>query len=82
MDAESLSEVAGMPWHARGACRSADVRIFFPRANEDAAPAREYCDTCPVAVECLSHALETRQRHGVWGGTTPKQRRRMLAQSA
>jgi WhiB family redox-sensing transcriptional regulator len=35
-----------------------------------------------VQVECLDYALEARERFGIWGGTTDKQRRRLLRRSA
>jgi WhiB family redox-sensing transcriptional regulator len=37
--------------------------------------ARAVCRYCPVRVECLEYALATRQEDGVWGGTTPWERR-------
>ncbi len=34
------------------------------------------CATCPVSRACLDHAIETGEMwRGVWGGTTPKERR-------
>ncbi|MGY6501615.1 MAG: WhiB family transcriptional regulator [Acidimicrobiales bacterium] len=30
--------------------------------------AAEVCTGCPVRVECLTHALETRVTHGTWAG--------------
>jgi WhiB family redox-sensing transcriptional regulator len=35
-----------------------------------------------VRDECLDFALETRQRYGIWGGTTERQRRRMMRRTA
>lgn len=33
------------------------------------------CKTiCPVKDECLAYALKNEERHGTWGGTTPRQR--------
>jgi hypothetical protein len=29
---------------------------------------------CPVQAECLVFALRTRQLHGIWGGTTERER--------
>ena len=40
------------------------------------------CRGCPVSAECLEWALETRVRYGIWGGTTERERRRMLRKSA
>lgn len=37
------------------------------------------CTACPVRTECLDHALEQREMHGVWGGTTERERRQMIA---
>lgn len=35
------------------------------------------CPSCPVRDACLVDALQRRERHGVWGGTTPGERSRM-----
>jgi WhiB family redox-sensing transcriptional regulator len=40
--------------------------------------AKRICATCPVKEPCLEYALEYRIDHGVWGGTTERQRRRIL----
>lgn len=29
---------------------------------------------CPVKEQCLAYAVDTEERHGVWGGYTVKQR--------
>ena len=31
---------------------------------------RRYCPHCPIALDCLTQAMERREE-GVWGGTTP-----------
>jgi WhiB family redox-sensing transcriptional regulator len=40
--------------------------------------AKRICSDCPVQVRCLEYALENRIDHGVWGGTSERQRRRIL----
>ena len=35
---------------------------------------------CPVRQMCLEHAIVHREREGVWGGLTERERRRMLRQ--
>lgn len=39
--------------------------------------ARAVCLSCPVRAECLVHALEQKERFGMWGGLTPIERRRI-----
>jgi len=64
-------------WRVRGACRQADPDLFFPAAHEPPASALEVCGGCPVQGSCLAWALDVDDCHGVWGGTTPKERRAM-----
>jgi len=66
------------PWVVLAACRDADPAVFFPGPDGDAAEALKYCSACLVRVHCLDYALEARERYGVWGGTTEKQRKRLM----
>ena len=70
------------PWVIFGACRNVEGDTFFPVTKEETDAALAICATCPVRVECLEYALEARERYGVWGGMTEKQRRRLLRRSA
>lgn len=69
-------------WRKRAACRGIDVEVFYPLTEEeaDAAPAKAICAECPVRQPCLEHALVHREREGVWGGATERERRRLLRQ--
>ena len=69
-------------WRKRAACRGIDVEIFYPATDEDddAEPAKAVCGECPVRQACLEHALAHREREGIWGGTTERERRRILRQ--
>lgn len=67
-------------WFDRAACRRVDPEVFFPVGTTGATliqveGARAVCVRCPVTAECLDWALRTGQDHGVWGGTTPEERR-------
>jgi WhiB family transcriptional regulator, redox-sensing transcriptional regulator len=71
-------------WSAQGACLSADPDIFFPVSSTGPATvqlrqAKIICNRCPVRAECLEFALVTRQAHGVWGGTSERERTRIWA---
>lgn len=69
-------------WVERAACRNSDPELFFPvsttgPAAGQVAEARAVCASCPVRAECLDWALNTGQADGIWGGTTPEERRTM-----
>ena len=67
-------------WRELGACRGLEPSIFFPDEDEDAAPAKEVCADCRVRVSCLEYALTIREKQGVWGGATERERRRIIRQ--
>ena len=54
-----------------------DADLFFPDTLEGVRAAQEFCQSCPVCEDCLEFALEHRQDHGVWGGTSERERRRI-----
>ncbi len=64
-------------WRSRGACLRVDPELFFPNAAEDPSPALAVCRDCVVLGPCLAAALDTGECDGVWGGTTPDERRPM-----
>lgn len=66
------------PWSSRAACRGLDPLIFFPPTDEEAGPAKAVCGACGVQEACLEHALGSREREGVWGGCTERERRRII----
>jgi WhiB family redox-sensing transcriptional regulator len=65
-------------WMARGNCASEPPALFFPSDGVGVEVARRICATCPVKDECLEHALVNRIDHGVWGGASERERRRIL----
>jgi WhiB family transcriptional regulator, redox-sensing transcriptional regulator len=44
--------------------------------------AKQVCRGCPVRTECLVYAMETPVDHGVWGGLTERERRRLRRRAA
>jgi WhiB family redox-sensing transcriptional regulator len=70
-----------MAWRQQAHCRGADPAIFYPVSDDDEAPeAKEICAGCPVREPCLEYALTVREKHGVWGGLTERERRRLVRQ--
>ena len=51
---------------------------FFPSDGVGVDKARKICVGCPVTEPCLEYALEHRIDHGVWGGCSERERRRIL----
>ena len=72
-------------WQHQAACLG-DPWPFHPdQTTGDAYEAAlAICRDCPVRAACLEGALamegagDARTRHGVWGGTTPEDRARMV----
>ena len=78
-------DVEAMAWNERAACREpgTDPELFFPigeaglEARQQVAAAKAVCARCPVTERCRDWAVRTGQSHGIWGGTTPEERRRL-----
>lgn len=60
-------------------CLEVAPDVFFPEKGESSLPAKRLCRGCPVRTVCLDYALRHRERYGVWGGTSERERRRMMA---
>jgi WhiB family redox-sensing transcriptional regulator len=65
-------------WMARGSCRGMNPSVFFPSDGAGFEAAQRICMECPVRVECLEYALANRIEQGAWGGTSERERRRIL----
>lgn len=68
------------PWREAAACLDAEGEVSFFPDNQDLGGivrAKAICATCPVSDFCLTWAIETNQTEGIWGGHTPKERRRL-----
>jgi WhiB family redox-sensing transcriptional regulator len=65
-------------WMAKGNCAAQHPDTFFPSDGVGVEVAKKICDGCPMQERCLEYALRNRIDHGVWGGCSERQRRRML----
>jgi WhiB family redox-sensing transcriptional regulator len=74
-----------MDWMLFAACSELELedsdRLFFCGQGQSglASRAKAICMTCEVQGECLEFALSYPEEteYGLWGGTTPGQRRRL-----
>lgn len=76
-------------WQLQAACRDADAATFFHPENERGEArtdrvraAKRICQSCPVLTQCLRHALEAGERHGIWGGMSEEERRILLRRAS
>ncbi|HUY43826.1 MAG TPA: WhiB family transcriptional regulator [Acidimicrobiales bacterium] len=67
----------GSEWMADGKCRDYPAEVFFPRDGLGVLAAQRICKTCPVMAQCLEYALAQHVDHGVWGGCSERERRRL-----
>jgi WhiB family redox-sensing transcriptional regulator len=72
--------VQELKWWDLGACRGLDASVFYPDDDEGADVAKAVCASCSVQSACLDYALSEREKAGVWGGATERDRRRMIRQ--
>lgn len=66
--------VADFDWQDEATCSGKPADWWFEKEWE--ALAKSICGRCPVQSECLNYAL-VNGFVGVWGATTPKERRRI-----
>lgn len=74
---EALAGAPRPPWRDAAACRGMDPALFFPERGTPTADAKAVCRTCRVRSECLADALDARERFGIWGGYSERERRAM-----
>ena len=75
-----MTELRGRDWRQVAACArpGIDPELFFPSTTEvgKTRQAKQICAGCAVQAPCLADALSRPESadHGIFGGTTPKQR--------
>jgi WhiB family redox-sensing transcriptional regulator len=67
-------------WRDLARCQGVDPEIFHPAEDDDGVAAKEICALCPVREPCLEYAVGSREKDGVWGGMTARERRRLVRQ--
>ena len=81
-DCRNVKEVPAV-WMEHAACKDPvyDPEWWWPVANNDPDTVRAVlvCQSCKVRDLCLDFAIQHDERHGVWGGRLPEERRRIRA---
>ncbi len=73
-----MENSADTKWMAKGNCANKPPSLFFPSDGVGVERAKTVCEDCPVLNQCLEYAIQNRIDHGVWGGTSERQRRRII----
>jgi WhiB family redox-sensing transcriptional regulator len=78
-----LADVTGLAedWRDRALCAQTDPEAFFSDKGESTAPAKRVCRCCEVRADCLQYALDRGERHGVWGGLSERERRKLAREA-
>jgi len=64
-------------------CSEIDPELWFPSMEngrvqssyEAANYAKSVCARCPLSLACLTTAIKNKEEYGIWGGSTPRDRR-------
>jgi WhiB family transcriptional regulator, redox-sensing transcriptional regulator len=62
-------------WMQQGNCKGFPPEVMIPENKSGVDRARKICADCVVKDVCLEYALVNNIEHGVWGGTSERQRR-------
>ena len=73
-------------WQVKAACRGPQAAVFFPPTSFERKDekldrerrAKAICATCAVKRPCLDYAIKIREPHGIWGGLSEGERKRLL----
>ena len=78
-DMANMDEVGeAESWQMFANCLGVDPDLFFPERGASTKEAKSVCQGCVVREDCLEYALANRIDHGVWGGTSERERRRII----
>ena len=71
-----LSDILEIPEFYKDAnCVDKEQDLFFPERGSSTVKAKQICSECKVREECLEFAVERKERFGIWGGKSERERR-------
>ncbi len=78
----ALAIAADQDWRSASLCAKGDPDLWFAVGAVEHKQAKSICGRCPVQSACLQYAMSAPITHGIWGGMTERERRRVRRQSA
>ena len=71
-----LSDTLEIPEFYKDAnCKGSNQDDFFPERGSSTVIAKKICSECKVKELCLEYAVERKERFGIWGGKSERERR-------
>jgi len=72
----TLADILQIPdWYKDANCVGTDQDEFFPERGSSTVIAKAICKECKVREECLEFAVVRKERFGIWGGKSERERR-------
>jgi WhiB family redox-sensing transcriptional regulator len=65
-------------WQDYALCAETDSELFFPEKGGSTREPKAVCAQCFVREPCLAYALDNAISHGIWGGKSDRERRKIL----
>ena len=69
-------------WQMLSNCLGVVPDLFFPERGASTKDAKAVCQGCIVREDCLEYALTNREKFGIWGGLSERERRRIRRERA
>lgn len=76
-DLYGVNSEAELDWMDDALCAQTDPEAFFPEKGGSTREVKRVCSACEVRQECLDYALANDERHGIWGGKSERERRKL-----
>jgi WhiB family redox-sensing transcriptional regulator len=71
-----LADLLAVPsFYKYANCKGVNQDDFFPERGSSTVIAKKICGECKVQSECLEYAVERKERFGIWGGKSERERR-------
>jgi WhiB family redox-sensing transcriptional regulator len=64
-------------WQVQAACRGCDPELWYMDRGESTTEAKAICRGCVVREECLEFAVTQKEKFGIWGGLSERERRKI-----
>lgn len=78
VEPQDSDEREDLAWRADALCAQTDPEAFFPEKGGGTKDAKALCAQCDVREQCLKFSLENDEEHGIWGGLSTKERRKII----